>query len=215
MAIRNPRLISFALAGFNTLKPLIDKIIAEKGSCRIADIGGTEYYWEIFGSYVADNPVEITLMNIDAPAVRSSKFISKTADATDLSAYPDNAFDIVHSNSVIEHVGNWDRMSKMAHHVRRLAPVYFVQTPSFWCPYEPHFRFPLFHWLPEQARAQLLMNLNLGFGGKRETYDAAMRGVQSTYILGNRQFRELFPDAEIVRERAFGFTKSLMAIRKA
>jgi hypothetical protein len=59
------------------------------------------------------------------------------------------------------------------------------------------------------------MRFNLGFGGKRETYDAAIRGVQSTYILGNRQFRELFPDAEIVREKAYGFTKSLMAVRKA
>jgi hypothetical protein len=142
----------FRARRFQHLRPLIDKVIAEKGSCRIADIGGTEYYWEIFGSYVADNPVEITLLNIDAPAVRSAKFISKTADATDLSGYPDNAFDIVHSNSVIEHVGSWDRMSKMAHHVRRLAPVYYVQTPSFWFPYEPHFRFPIFHWLPEQAR---------------------------------------------------------------
>ncbi len=205
----------FRARRFQHLKPLIDAVITEKGHCRIADIGGTEYYWDIFGSYVTDNPVEITLLNIDAPQVRSSKFISTKADATDLSSFADNAFDIVHSNSVIEHVGSWDRMSRMAHHVRRLAPVYFVQTPSFWFPYEPHFRFPFFHWLPEQARAELLMRFNLGFGGKRETYDAAMRGVQSTYILGNKQFKTLFPDAEIVREHAFGFTKSLMAVRRA
>ncbi len=145
--------------------------------------------------------------------MRSAKFKSLAADATDLSGFADNSFDIVHSNSVIEHVGNWDRMCRMAGHVRRLAPVYFLQTPSFWFPYEPHFRFPGFHWLPEQARAHLLMRFNLGFGGKRATYDAAMRGVQSAYLLSERQMRVLFPDAEIMKERAFGLTKSFMAVR--
>lgn len=203
----------FRARRFAYLRPLIETVIAEKGRCRIADIGGTEYYWNIFGSYVEDRPVEITLMNLEAPAVRSSKFHSLAADATDLSAFDDHAFDLVHSNSVIEHVGNWDRMTRMAHHVRRLAPVYFVQTPNFWFPYEPHFRFPCFHWLPEQVRAELLLRLNLGFGGRRKTYDAAMRGVQSAALLSARQMRELFPDADLVKERAFGLSKSFMAIR--
>ena len=104
-------------------------------------------------------------------------------------------------------------MTRMAHNVRRLAPIYFVQTPNFWFPYEPHFRFPCFHWLPEQVRAELLLRLNLGFGGRRKTYDAAMRGVQSAALLSSRQLRELFPDAELVKERAFGLSKSFMAIR--
>lgn len=212
----DPRAASFRFRAkrFERLRPVIEDIIAEKGKCRIADIGGTEYYWDIFGSFVADNPIEITLFNLEAPAVRSSRFASKVGDATDLSDLPDNAFDLIHSNSVIEHVGNWDRMCRMARNVRRLAPRYFVQTPSFWFPYEPHFRFPFFHWLPEQARAELLLNFNLGFGGKRTDYDAAMRGVQSAYLLNERQFRYLFPDAEIAKERAFGLTKSLMAIRR-
>lgn len=204
----------FRARRFAHLKPLIEDVIAEKGCCRIADIGGTEYYWNIFGAYVEERPVEITLMNLEAPPVRSAKFHSIMADATDLSMFGDRAFDLVHSNSVIEHVGNWDRMSRMAHHVRRLAPVYFVQTPNFWFPYEPHFRFPCFHWLPEQVRAELLMRFNLGFGGRRKSYDAAMRGVQSAALLSARQMRELFPDAELVTERTFGLPKSFMAIRR-
>jgi len=213
---RDPRAASFRYRArrFEHLRPVIEEIIAEKGKCRIADIGGTEYYWDIFGSFVADNPIEITLFNLDAPAVRSPRFASKVGDATELAELPDDAFDLIHSNSVIEHVGNWDRMCRMARNIRRLAPRYFVQTPSFWFPYEPHFRFPFFHWLPEQARAELLLKCNLGFGGKRSDYDAAMRGVQSAYLLSERQFRYLFPDAEIAKERAFGLTKSLMAIRR-
>ena len=191
---------------------MIDAVIAEKGSCRIADIGGTEYYWEIFGSYVDANPSR-SRSSISKRLPYAGKFVSAAGDATNLTQFADNAFDLVHSNSVIEHVGNWDNMSQMALHVRRLAPVYFVQTPNFAFPYEPHFRFPFFHWLPEQVRAELLMRCNLGFGGKRMSYDAAMRGVQSAYLLNARQFRSLFPDAEIVKERAYGLPKSLMAIR--
>lgn len=214
---RDPRAASFRYRArrFEHLKPLIEQTIAYKGKCRIADVGGTEYYWDIFGSYVADNPIEITLFNLEAHPAKSSQFTSLVGDATNLSHIDDHSFDLVHSNSVIEHVGNWDRMSRMAEHVRRLAPVYFVQTPSFWFPYEPHFRFPFFHWLPEQARAELLLRMNLGFGGKRQNYDAAMRGVQSAYLLSERQFRHLFPDADIVKERVAGLTKSMMAVRNA
>ena len=199
---------------FTEIRPLIDAIIAAKGSCRIADIGGTEYYWNIFGSYVADNPVEIDLINLEKKPVKGANLQSVIGNATDLGHIDDNAYDLVHSNSVIEHVGNWDAMCRMAAHVRRLAPTYYVQTPYFWFPVEPHFRAPLFHWLPEQVRYRMLMTFKLGDGGKRHTVDAAMRGLQSSALLDKRQMLELFPDAEHKPERFFGLTKSLMAIRK-
>jgi hypothetical protein len=101
----------------------------------------------------------------------------------------------------------------MAREIRRLAPAYYVQTPNFWFPYEPHFRFPLFQLLPEQVRYRLLMQFSLGFGGRRETVDAAMRGVQSVDLLDYAQMRELFPDARLVRELFGPLTKSIMAIR--
>ena len=205
---------SFRLRRFERIKPLIDRIVARKGSCRIADIGGTEYYWNIFGSYVADTPVEIDLINLTAEPVSQPKFRGLAGDATDLSAIPDRSYDLVHSNSVIEHVGTWTAMSRMATNVRRLAPVYYVQTPNFWFPYEPHFRVPFFHWLPEQVRARLCMQMNLGFGGQQTTLDAAMRRVQSACVIDRGQLAELFPDAVIKRERVLGLTKSIMAIRE-
>ncbi len=199
---------------FAHIRPLIERIVSEKGRCRILDLGGTEYYWDIFGSFVADNPVEIDLVNLEAGTTRNPKIRPLAGDATDLGALGDMSYDLVHSNSVIEHVGSWKQMMAMAGNVRRLAPAYYVQTPYFWVPIEPHFRVPAFQWLPEQIRARLLMRFNLGFGGRRQTFDAAMRAVQSAVLLDRRQMAELFPDARIERERFYGFTKSLMAIRE-
>lgn len=200
---------------FAHVRRLIDRVIQAKGSCRIADIGGTAYYWTIAGDYVASAPLEIHLINLDpAPGARDGKFVFHTADACTLDRFDDQAFDLVHSNSVIEHVGSWERMALMASHVRRLAPSYYVQTPNFWFPYEPHFRFPLFQMLPESIRCRLLMRFNLGFGGRRQTVDAAMRAVQSSNLLDATQMRALFPDAHLLRERIGPLTKSLMAVRE-
>ena len=183
------------------------------GSCRILDVGGTEYYWNIARSFLTDAPVQIHILNLQPASVTGPQFVSMTGDATELGCLEDNSFDFVHSNSVIEHVGDFKRMFKMANHIRRLAPVYYVQTPYFWFPYEPHFRTPLFHWFPEQIRYRLLMNFNLGFFERKESVETAMTAVQSCSMLDRRQLRDLFPDSHIISERFFGLTKSLMAIR--
>lgn len=199
---------------FRHIRPIIERIIEKKGRCRIADIGGTEYYWGICEDFIQRAPVEIHLFNLEPKPVSTSKFVAHYANACDLSQHPDNAFDMVHSNSVIEHVGGWKQACDMAREVRRLAPTYYVQTPNFWFPYEPHFRFPFFQFLPEQVRYRMLMRLNLGFGGRRATIDAAMRGVQSVDLLDIAQMRELFPDAQITREYIGPLTKSIMATRE-
>lgn len=198
---------------FAHVRPLIERIIADKGRCRVLDIGGTEYYWNIFGSFVGDHPLEIDLLNLDVHPTSHPRMRSLRGDATDLGGFDDMSYDLVHSNSVIEHVGTWRQMAAMARNVRRLAPAYYLQTPNFWFPVEPHFRAVAFHWLPEPVRARLLMRFNLGFGGRRPTLDAAMQAVQSAALLDRRQLAELFPDARIERERFWGLTKSLMAIR--
>ena len=199
---------------FKLLISLIDEIIAEKGQCRIADIGGTTYYWDIASEFVRSRPVEITLINREPNKVIGDKFTEVIGDATDLSSFDNNAFDLVHSNSVIEHVGDWSAMMAMAREVRRLAPAYYVQTPNFWFPIEPHFRFAFFHWLPEQIRYRLVMAFALGFADRKQTVDDAMARVQSARLLDKRQMEALFPDAEHSRERVLGLAKSHIATRR-
>jgi hypothetical protein len=195
------------------IKKLLDAVLAEKGSCRIIDLGGTEQYWNIMSDYLIDREITIDLVNISEITINDPKFRSIVGSALEMDAFGDNEYDLVHSNSLIEHVGNWDAMMLLAQNIKRLAPRYFVQTPYFWFPYEPHFRFLCFHWMPEQFRVRLLRRMTLGFHERQQDFDLAMRTVQSAYLLDIAQFRALFEDATIVKEKLLFLTKSLMAIR--
>ncbi len=193
---------------------LIGRIAAEKGEVRIIDLGGEPGYWALFEREVLEAAnVSITLVNPTPQDAPDPMFRAVVGDACALSDYADRSFDLVHSNSVIEHVGDWPRMEAFAREVRRLAPLYYVQTPYFWFPIEPHFSEPFFHWRSEQTRARLLMKKSRGFSEKAATIGEAMRDVQHARLLDKAQFRYLFPDAEHIDEKIGGLTKSLIAIR--
>jgi hypothetical protein len=179
---------------------------------RILDVGGVEAYWYDKINLIA-RPVEITTLNIDAPKAVREGFVSVEGDACHMPQFADQSFDVVHSNSVIEHVGPWVNMMAMANEIRRVAPAYFVQTPYFWFPVEPHARTPFLHWLPESIRFRIVMARKCGYWTKSLTVDHAMRTIQSASMLDLRMFQTLFPDALIVSERYFGLTKSIMAVR--
>jgi SAM-dependent methyltransferase len=192
---------------------LIEDAVAASGRCRILDIGGTRTYWDVFASHLEWERVEVTIANLNREGDRPPKIRSVIGDGRNLSQFPDGHFDIVHSNSVIEHVGRWCDMQRMANEIRRLAPEYFVQTPYFWFPFDPHTRTPLFHWMPDQMRYRIAMMKDCGAWKRCKTIGDAMRIADDARLLDWRQMNYLFPDAEIVRERAFGMTKSLIAIR--
>jgi len=84
------------------------------------------------------------------PAKDHGPFKFFEADGCNLAAFADHSFDIAHSNSVLEHVGSWARMVQFAKEVSRVSEKYFVQTPNYWFPIEPHFVTPFFQWFPKR-----------------------------------------------------------------
>jgi ubiquinone/menaquinone biosynthesis C-methylase UbiE len=127
-----------------------------------------------------------------------------TADGTAL-PYGENEFPIVFSNSVIEHVPK-KLQPAFAAEIRRVGRRYFVQTPNRYFPIEPHYQFPFFQFLPQ--RTQRWMNRHFSLGWRRKGEWEEVR------LLSAAELQRLFPDAEIKRERLFGLTKSLMAVRR-
>jgi hypothetical protein len=176
---------------------------------RILDIGGTVPFWKALPGLYGREEVEITTVNLDSEEYDEANLRVRSGNACKLD-FPDMSFDVVHSNSVIEHVGHWPEMLQMAGEVRRLAPAYFIQTPNIWFPVEPHFKLPLVHWLPEPARLGLLARA----GKAPLDVSRATMAVQRISLLSAGQMKYLFPDAELWRERVLGLTKSLVAIRR-
>ena len=177
------------------------------------DIGGTVSYWKLFEAQLRQSQVHVTLLNLERVDTDSDLYSSTAGDARKVS-FADNSFDFVHANSVLEHVGVWSDMEDMAREVRRLAPSYFIQVPYFRFPIEPHFRAPLFHWLPETIRARIIKKFALGFHPRARDMNQAMHLAQSACLLDRTQLRALFPDGTICNETVVGFTKSIMAVRR-
>lgn len=187
------------------------------GTFRILDLGGSGYYWERFGHDFLDMyDVEVTMMNIEPAEMDgdlSGRVFAKQGDACS-TGYPDNAFDFVHSNSLVEHLRSWDNMKKFAREVRRLAPSYYVQTPSWWFPVDPHFyKVPGFHWMPRRLRRVLLQRFPVAYSGRLPDREQAEDAIDDCQLLSASQLRQLFPDARIEREKVVGLTKSLIAVR--
>lgn len=179
---------------------------------RILDLGGTNDFWERRG-LAGDSSVSITVANIFEQERLFANITPVTASVTDFEDQADNSFDLVFSNSTIEHLFTWEAQRAMADAIRRLAPAYIVQTPNYWFPVEPHFLTLGWHWLPSSARVALIKRRRFGHRGPCPGEAEARRAVDEIRLLRPSEMKGLFPDGRLYRERIGPITKSLTAIR--
>lgn len=174
---------------------------------RILDVGGTNGYWESRGWN--DRPdVHIVVVNLEAQDRRHDNIEPVVGDATSLASYADGAFNLIYSNSVIEHLRTLEAQEQMADEVRRFGVAYWIQTPNFWFPMEPHFLFPGWQWLPTEARVALLRRRRVGWRGPLPHRADALRAVTEIRLLSRSELARLFPGGAIASETFFGLTKS-------
>ena len=179
---------------------------------RILDIGGTYHYWKSAG-LLDHTRYHLTLLNIDAEYLPETIKGFSTVDGNAMSLdYPNNYFDIVFSNSVIEHMGSRQGQMRMAREVQRVGRSYYIQTPSKWFLLEPHCRIPFFQFLPKYFRAFLIYKFKINYFPTKSTYTECLKVSDSTIMLSYREFKSLFTEAEIIKETLFGITKSYTAV---
>ena len=161
---------------------------------RILDVGcgalglrGLEPDLDITGVDLIDRPA------YPGPFVR--------ADATERLPFGDGAFDLVYSSSVVEHVPA-ARRGAYADEIRRVGRGWWVQTPAFSFPVEPHALLPFAHWLPERARRRYW---GLGVAG---TWEPELR------LLRRGELERLLPGGDVLPERVGPLTKSWIAVRR-
>lgn len=180
----------------------------------ILDVGGLPPIWERLG-LAGRKGIQITLLNTSDHADQCRTSYSNmecvVGDARDMRQFKDKSFEVVYSNSVIEHVGGMDDIQQMASEIRRVGKRFFVQTPNRYFPIEPHFVFPIFQFLPFDLQVLLIQHLNLGWFRKTPNRAKAEAIARSIRLLSRRELAALFPEAEICGERFAGLVKSFVA----
>jgi len=121
------------------------------------------------------------------------------ADVLEGLPFADGEFDLAYCSSVIEHIAPAQRAA-FAAELRRVARGWYVQTPAYSFPIEPHALLPFAHWLPHAVRRPYW---RLGVAGAWEEIE----------LLRRAEMRELF--GEPVAERAGPLTKSWISVRPA
>ena len=184
-------------------------------STRVLDIGGSRGFWMMARAQGLPVP-RVTVINLrsDIRAAAQPRLEWVLGDAKHL-PFPDLAFEIAISNSVIEHLGDWKSQQRFASEVRRVARRYFVQTPDLCFPIEPHFITPFMHWFPPACRRKLLRNFSIWGLVTRPTQPECAALVDEIRLLSASQLRTLFPECGIVKERFAGLSKSLIAVKGA
>ena len=127
---------------------------------------------------------------------------------------PDRSYDIAFSNSVIEHVGSWERQQQFASEIRRVGGALWVQTPAYEYPIEPHYMAPFIHWLPRKVQKRIARWCTLWGWIEQPGFEKIEAMVDTTRLLTRSEMRRLFYDCEIRVERLLWvFPKSYIAVR--
>jgi SAM-dependent methyltransferase len=127
----------FAMAGLTPDARVLDVGCGALGLRALASTPEGQPDLDITGVDLAERP------SYPGPFVR--------ADAAAGLPFADGEFDLVYCSSVIEHVPR-ERRAAFAAEVRRVGRGWFVQTPAFSFPLEPHALLPGAHWLPVALR---------------------------------------------------------------
>ena len=183
------------------------------GKELVLDIGGTPECWGLL-----DVPPKVVLLNLPQSIEEQAGAEMRVAGDGRRLPFRDGAFDVVFSNSAIEHVGNRESQESFAREAARVGRGYWIQTPNRWFPVEQHLLTPFIHWLPKAWQRAIVPRCNLWNVLSRVTPDRREfyihHFLRDIRLLGPGEMRRLFPGARIIRERVWGMTKSLIAAKK-
>lgn len=193
----------------------------------ILDMGGGDgSYMDRFKSSLHN--YKVIIADIDENAMQTARnkgyYTAQIDAASNRLPYNDQEIDCVFCNSVIEHITIpkdqlWSERSyaddfskdafaiqeKFAGELRRVAKKYYVQTPHRAFPVEAHTWFPFVGYLGRKNQLWVIKQLNK-FWVKKTAPD--------WNLLNEHEMQQLFPDAEIIVWKKYGFKKEIIAIKK-
>jgi hypothetical protein len=175
----------------------------------VVDLGGDARSW----SAAPLTPQRLVLVNTFPQEAPEPWMETVMGDACDPPAHlRRQRFDFVYSNSVLEHVGGYERRQQFTQVARALGDHLWLQTPYRYFPLEPHWLFPFFQFLPLRLRAEVTVRWPLGNYDHLRDLGQAVQWASRVELLSATELAFHLPEAEIVRERVGGLTKSLIAV---
>ena len=175
---------------------------------RVLDLGGTPKFWRM----APIHPSHVTMVNLRLAEPPPEPWMHLVVGNACRHRMSRGAFDLVVSNSLLEHVGGADERRRLADVIHTAADRHWVQTPNRYFPIEPHWFFPWFQFLPFRAQVVITQTWPISHRRNRDAAEAA-RIVREVELIGPGEMRRLFPESEHWIERFFGLPKSLVAIR--
>jgi hypothetical protein len=180
------------------------------GSMSVIDLGGTVEAW----LRAPIRPVSVHIVNLEQPPEKVPGWMR--ADQADACSLPPQisrgSYDLVFSNSLIEHVGGHSQRMRFAEAVHKLSERHWVQTPYRYFPVEPHLLFPGFQFLPLNVRAEVSRRWPLVHTPPRSR-EEGLRAAMGIELLGRAEMAFYFPDSALRCERMLGLVKSLIAVK--
>jgi hypothetical protein len=177
---------------------------------NILDLGGTARSWRASGLRARS----VTIVNMDDTAPEPAEpwlhFVHGDACAGGL-----GEFDLVYSNSLLEHLGGHARRQQFAGVVRKSAPAWWVQTPYRYFPVEPHWIFPGLQFLPYRTRLFVVQHWSVLHTPAVRDRAEAEELVSSVELISASEMRSYFPAGQIWFERVAGIPKSMVSLHVA
>lgn len=175
---------------------------------RMLDVGGYPWGWLDKDPVVKSiDCLNIHKVNWDPASSPAHNIRMLQGDACNMSDIKTGEYDIVFSNSVIEHVGSWEKQQAFAKEVRRVGKKLWIQTPAWECPIEPHYLAPFVHWLPKSLQKKLIRHFTLYGLIQKPSNQEIDSLVEEIRLLRLKEFQSLFPDGNILNEKLIFFLK--------
>jgi SAM-dependent methyltransferase len=191
------------------------RIYPDIESYSVLDVGGRPFMWNLLKEYYDVVPDRLVLLNTPSETAlpESDDYSVKIADGCNL-PYSDKSFDLVFSNSVIEHVGQKEEMIQFSKECERVGHNIYIQTPNRWFPVDAHLGVAFIHWLPRPLYKKLsFLSLRYPFTINNPTQKRDFDlEFETTYLLTLKQLERLFPQKRIISEKFLFFIKSFIVV---
>lgn len=195
---------------------LFNKLMNPTKEMRILDVGAEinptgerslqfidNYPWKHNVSAINLSSEHISLIKQYYPEVNA-----RVSDACNL-PWEDKHFDIVYSNAVIEHLGNFERQKKMATEIMRVGKSWFVTTPNRWYPFEFHLRLPFVTWLPGHSYLWVGRLVSYNHVRRKYVFGAKRSG---TRLMTAKELELCFPGGKIIKQRVTFMAETLVCV---